>query len=152
MNELSDEATRTLLSSGWKLGRLVDTSNWRAQLEGAGISMHKAAEDFLAEFGGLSFADGGDGVSAAREPFEIDPSLCDGEEDRFVGWGALAGVSLVPIGEVDGGRCFLGIDESGVIYLVSDWLGHLGVGISGLEDLIIGIAPRTLYGHFPRSR
>lgn len=114
--------------------------------------MHKAAEDFLSEFGGLSFADGGDGISAAREPFEIDPSLCDGEEDRFIGWGDLIGVSLVPIGELAGGRCFLGIDESGVIYLVADWLAHLGAGLAGLEDLIVGIASKTLYESYPRSR
>ncbi|WP_329788042.1 SUKH-3 domain-containing protein [Lentzea sp. DG1S-22] len=149
MSDLSDTAKTALLSSGWKPGRRVDISHWRVQLKDAGITMHKAAENFLAEFGGLRFAHGGTGISSARESFEIDPSLCDGEEGRFVGWGKLIGVSLVPIGELDGGRCFLGMDESGIIYLVADWLGHIGSGLAGLDGLIVGVDSETLYDHYP---
>ncbi len=110
--------------------------------------MHEAAEKFLAEFGGLTFEYGGPGISRAREPFELDPLLGLGEEDRFREWGELIGASLFPIGELDQGRYFLGLDGAGEIYLVADWLARFGAGMSGVESLILGVAPEVLYDRF----
>lgn len=151
MSELSKEAERTLLRSGWLPGRFVDPSAWRTRLEDAGFVIHEAAERFLSEFGGLAFEFGGDGISRAREAFELDPLLALGEDDRFNEWGELIGVSLAPIGELDNGRYFLGLDESETVYLVADWLAQFGVGLAGLENLILGVAPETLYDHYPQS-
>jgi hypothetical protein len=40
--------------------------------------------DFLVEFGGLDVRISGTGITRAREPFDLDPVLCSGNEDRFV--------------------------------------------------------------------
>ncbi len=112
--------------------------------------MHEAAEGFLSEFGGLSFEYGGDGISRARESFEFDPLLGLGEDDRFGEWGELIGRRLFPIGELDQGRYFLGLDEAATIYLVADWLGQFGVGLDGMESLILGVAPQVLYDCYPK--
>ncbi len=138
------EVERILRGAGWEPGRHVDTSTWRHLLEGDGFVMHEAAERFLGEFGGLSVEYGGAGISRAREPFEFDPLLGLGEDDRFSEWGEVIGKSLFPIGELDRGRFFLGIDEAGAIYLVADRLARFGAGDTGIEHLVLGVAPEWL--------
>ncbi len=64
----------------------------------------RPAVGFLREFGGLHIRIGGPGVTRAKEPFELDPSLCEGEEGRFIGWSRCIGCELFPVGELDGGR------------------------------------------------
>jgi hypothetical protein len=103
--------------------------------------MHPAAEAFLSEFGGLNVDIRGAGRTKAREPFELDPSLCSGEDDRFLEWGSDLGRSLYPLGELDRGRFFLGMDEHAVIYLVEAWLASFGPGDHGLSALCEGIRP-----------
>jgi hypothetical protein len=88
--------------------------------------LHDAAEAFLQEFGGLTVNVSGPGISCARTPFELDPELAWGEDDRFTEWGEAIGRHLCPLGELDHGRFFLGIDEVGVIYLVETWVASFG--------------------------
>lgn len=107
--------------------------------------MHDAAERFLAEFGGLTFDLSGPGLSMARQPFELDPLLCLGEDDRFAEWGEVIGRSLFPLGELDKGRFFLGIDETGEVYLIETWLASFGPARDAIGNLILGIAPETRY-------
>jgi len=135
------EVDQVLRSAGWRPGRAVDTAGWRAMFEHRGLSMHAAADAFLREFGGLTVNIGGPGISAAREPFDLDPSLCDGEEDRFSEWGEWIGRSLYPLGELDHGRFFLGIDESSEIYLVATWVSSFGRMPDALENLVLGVRP-----------
>jgi SUKH-3 immunity protein len=150
MNDFSAETERVLISAGWQPGRKVDTGKWRERLGASGdVTMHEAAERFLAEFGGLTFAHGGAGVSRAREPFELNPLLALGEEERFAEWGDLIGKSLFPLGELDEGRYFLGIDEDGAVYLVADWLACFGANRDAVENLILGVQPETIYDHYP---
>ncbi|SDL27049.1 SUKH-3 immunity protein [Lentzea albidocapillata subsp. violacea] len=104
--------------------------------------MHRAAAEFLVEFGGPNVEIDGPGSSSAREPFELDPGLCVGEEDRFAGWGADVGCSLFPIRELDQGRFFLGISEVGEVFLVETWVATFGVGDAALESLILGVVPQ----------
>jgi|SRR4051794_9349168 hypothetical protein len=106
--------------------------------------MHAAAEEFLGEFGGLEVGISGPGISTVREPFEFNPSDLYGEEGRFADWGARLGRSLFPIGELDGGRFFLGISEVGEILLVETWVAGFGVGDAALENLILGVEPEEL--------
>jgi hypothetical protein len=118
MAELSPESQTVLRDAGWYPGRQVDISTWMARLEAGGVVAHDAARSFLAEFGGLTVDISGPGVNRMREPFELDPLLCSGEEDRFLEWSADIECSLFPIGVLDMGRYFLGIDEEGEVYLV----------------------------------
>lgn len=106
--------------------------------------MHATALSFLAEFGGLSFDVPGPRVTSAREPFELNPLFCLGEDDRFHEWGREIGRKVSPIGELDNGRFFLGLDEVGFIYLVADWLGRFGSGYEGVRHLALGYAPETV--------
>ena len=126
---------RALRRAGWHPGRQVGTAVWRSALD---LDMHPAAERFLAEFGGLVLDLYGPGRTAAKEPFELDPALCAGEEGRFLDWSRLTGRSLYPLGELDHGRFFLGIDERSMLYLVIDWLAVFGAGDAGLIALCQG--------------
>ena len=136
------EVERVLRRSGWFPGRRVETARWRAMLDG--LDMHPAAEGFLSEFGGLSVDIHGPGRTAARTPFELDPSLCSGEEDRFREWGVAIERSLYPLGELDGGRFFLGMDDRGLICLVETWLAGYGPCDHGLIALCEGTMPTEL--------
>ncbi|MFD9565807.1 SUKH-3 domain-containing protein [Streptomyces sp. NPDC059994] len=144
MSTWSPEVLEVLEASGWTAGRRVDTAGWRSMFEGVGICMHAAAQEFLQEFGGLAVSHGGPGISRAREPFELDPELAWGEEDRFSQWSDVLGRELFPLGELDGGRFFLGIDENSEIYLVETWVASFGVMPRALENLILGVMPRTI--------
>ncbi|NBH11812.1 SUKH-3 domain-containing protein [Amycolatopsis sp. SID8362] len=145
MARFSQQTEHDLRAAGWEPGRRVDTTAWRNQLEATGeVHMHAAAEGFLGEFGGLKVKISGPGVSSAREPFEFNPGDLHGEEGRFAGWGARLGKSLFPIGELDGGRFFLGISELGEILLVETWVATFGIGDAALENLILGVKPDEL--------
>ncbi|RGC67841.1 hypothetical protein C5N14_16665 [Micromonospora sp. MW-13] len=137
------DVERALQRAGWFLERQVETSRWRAEL--IGLDMHPAAEAFLGEFGGLVVDAQGPGRTAARTPFELNPSLCVGEEDRFLAWGDETGRSLYPLGELDQGRFFLGMDDRGVILLVETWVAAFGPGDQGLIALCEGTMPTQLH-------
>ena len=71
----------------------------------------------------------------------FDPELCSGEGDRFLDWSEQLNRKIVPIGDLDLGRYFLGIDESGTIYLVETWVASFGATREALIKLIEGYAP-----------
>ncbi|MFH8698934.1 SUKH-3 domain-containing protein [Streptomyces chartreusis] len=144
MSEWSPEVLDVLETSGWTAGRRVDTAGWRSMFEAVGIVMHDAAEAFLQEFGGLSVSIGGPGINRAREPFELNPELAWGEDDRFFEWSASLGRRLFPLGELDGGRFLLGIDEDSEICLVETWVASFGPMPHALENLILGVKPRRI--------
>ncbi|MGK4582246.1 SUKH-3 domain-containing protein [Kitasatospora sp. HPMI-4] len=136
----SDEVERVLRAAGWEPGRNVSIEPWRRMFEGSNLHMHEAAEHFLSEFGGLTVNPDGPGISRAPTQFELDPGLADGEEERFSEWSEEIGETIVPIGELDRGRYFLGIDTSARIYIVTDWVSSFGEMPEAFEKLIIGIA------------
>lgn len=144
MTAFSREVEEELRAAGWEPERSVNAAEWLSTYELRGIVVHEAAKKFLAEFGGLKFLLSGPGVSSAREPFELDPMLCLGEEDRFSEWGADIGHSLFPIGELAEGRYFLGIDEEEAIYLVETWIASFGKMPEAMENLILGLQPVTI--------
>ncbi|MFG2281794.1 SUKH-3 domain-containing protein [Streptomyces asoensis] len=144
MSSWSPKVEAVLKASGWVPGRRVDTSRWRSLFESVGLSMHDAAQAFLQEFGGLTVNVSGPGISCARTPFELDPELAWGEEDRFAQWGEAIGRRLYPLGELDHGRFFLGIDEAGVVHLVETWVASFGPMPHAMENLVLGVAPRRI--------
>lgn len=86
----------------------------------------------------------GSGITCAREPFEFDPELAVGEEDRFAELSELFGRRFFPLGETGQGEFFLAIDEEGVVYLLAAWALRVGAGDSALEHLVTGVAPERL--------
>lgn len=134
-----DAVTHVLQEAGWGPGRWVDPEPWLSAFEGEGLQRHPAASAFLGEFGGLAVEISGTGVSRAREPFELDPMLCRWEGDRFAEWSETLGKSIFPVGELDHGRFFLGIDESSEIYLVETWVASFGRMPEAMIHLILGV-------------
>lgn len=130
----------------WAPGRKTNTEPWRIRFAEAGLDMHGAAASFLAEFGGLHVNVHGPGISVARTPFEFDPELLVGEEDRFIAWSEEIGRHIFPLGELDEGRHFLGIDEFSEIYLVETWVASFGQMPEAMANLVLGIMPRRLAG------
>ncbi|MFJ2748819.1 SUKH-3 domain-containing protein [Streptomyces sp. NPDC087297] len=137
----SAEVETVLRGAGWYPGRNVDTTVWRERLEADGFRIHSAAEDFLREFGGLTVVGGGSGITRAREPFELDPLLALGEDDRFGEWGEEIGHHLFPLGDLDHGHAFLGLDERGELYVVVNWLARFGRMPEAMENLVLGVMP-----------
>lgn len=137
----SAEVEVVLRGAGWYPGRSVDTTAWRVRLEADGFRIHAAAEEFLREFGGLTAAGGGSGITRAREPFELDPLLALGEDDRFGEWGEEIARCLFPLGELDHGHAFLGMDEQGELYVVANWLARFGRMPEAMENLLLGVMP-----------
>ncbi|MGW1910417.1 SUKH-3 domain-containing protein [Streptomyces sp. NPDC002076] len=135
----------TLRAAGWRPGRRVPVQLWREMLEATGlVRMHEAAELFLSEFGGLDVRISGPGIDVAKTPFHFDPEQVVGEEDRFADWSVTVGRDIFPIGELDEGRFFLGIDEGGEICLIETWVATFGRAQEALEKLVLGIAPRRI--------
>ncbi|TGN81517.1 hypothetical protein E5083_03100 [Streptomyces bauhiniae] len=144
MNDWTPEVAEVLETAGWQPGRRVDTGRWRSMFEPVGLAMHDAAETFLREFGGLTVHVTGPGITCARTPFELDPELAWGEEDRFLQWGEHLGRRLFPLGELDHGRFFLAIDEATEIHLVETWTASFGPAPQALKNLVLGVAPRRI--------
>ncbi|MEV6742354.1 SUKH-3 domain-containing protein [Streptomyces sp. NPDC051104] len=144
MSSWSPEVDEVLEASGWAPGRKVDAGRWRSMFEAVGLAMHDAAEAFLQEFGGLTVNVSRPGITCARTPFELDPELAFGEDDRFLEWGEAIGRRLFPLGELDHGRFFLAIDEVNEIYLVETWVASFGPMPQALENLVLGVAPHRI--------
>ncbi|MYS22381.1 SUKH-3 immunity protein [Streptomyces sp. DvalAA-14] len=135
----------TLRAAGWRPGRRFPIDRWRETLEKTGlVLMHDAAKAFLTEFGGLDIQISGPGISVAKTSFNFDLENVIGEEDRFADWSETIGHAIFPIGELDQGRFFLGIDENSEIYLVETCLATFGPARQALEKLILGIAPLSI--------
>ncbi|MFJ7497695.1 SUKH-3 domain-containing protein [Streptomyces sp. NPDC097727] len=146
MSDLNPVTQATLRSAGWFPGRRVDTSLWRVSFAKAELVMHPAAEEFLAEFGGLQVGSRGAGITRAREAFDLDPmNLWCSEEDRFAAWNEARGVMVFPVGELDHGHALLGIDEHGELYSVQPFrLATFGRLPAGLDGLVLGVMPHRV--------
>jgi hypothetical protein len=127
----------TLRSAGWTPTRCehAKVQRWRAALEQpGGFVMSHAAARVLAEFGGLRAEARGPGIECARGSFDLNPLLAEGEEDRFAAFAAFVEGPMFPLGELDGGHAFLGIDTTGAVFLVEGWLARLGDDIYAALD------------------
>lgn len=144
MARFSCETETALREAGWTPDRQVDISAWVAGWEKVGVSAHNAAQSFLREFGGLSVDISGPGITATRTPFELNPEECEGEADRFLDWSEDIGHSIFPIGIVDMGRYFLGIDENSGLYILELWVASYGQMPEAMDHLITGVRPEMI--------
>lgn len=151
MTQFLPETQAVLEEAGWTPDRHVDISAWVAQWEKARITAHDTAQRFLREFGGLSIDISGPGISVARAPFKLDPSECIGEDDRYLEWSEELDRSIFPIGILDMGRFYLGIDEYNEIYLIEMWVGSYGRMPEAMDNLITGVRPTVIRELHPAS-
>ncbi|WP_326681566.1 SUKH-3 domain-containing protein [Streptomyces sp. NBC_01237] len=144
MGIFSEEVNRVLREAGWTPDRQINAEPWLAAFESEGLQRNPVVSAFLAEFGGLAVHISGPGISRAREPFEFNPMLCLGEEDRFLEWGEEIKKSIFPVGVHDEGRFFLGIDECGELYLIETWVASFGRMPEAMGNLILGVQPSVI--------
>ncbi|WP_436771622.1 SUKH-3 domain-containing protein [Yinghuangia sp. YIM S09857] len=141
-HNFSDDLDHALRGIGWTPGRRVAPEQWLTSLESDGLRRHDAATEFLAEFGGLARPCSGPGITSAREAFDLNPALCEGEGGRFRDWSAHIDRVIFPVGEIENGRAFLGIDETSELYLVETCLASFDQMPYALEGLVLGYRPR----------
>lgn len=138
----SDFVIGVLRTSGWFPGRNIGDLllTWRRELSDSdGFEMFPQAEAALSEFGGLIVNQSGAGVTCAREPFSLIPTLAIYEGDRFAEFSDSLGMKLYPLGEVSSGNYFLSMGEDGRVFLIMQDIQMLGENIErALESLIIG--------------
>jgi len=144
MGRFTSDVESALREAGWRAGRNTDAEFWIDHFEEAGCLATDEAVDFLVEFGGLDFLLAGRGIDRAREPFDLDPILCDGNVDRFLDWGRKIERSLFPIGAMSRDYASLGIDEFSEIYLIEDRISSFGRMPQAMESLILGKMPVCL--------
>lgn len=149
MARFSAQAENSLRRAGWYSGRHVPdlVTSWKETLlRSDGLEMFPSAESALLEFGGLKFDEQGPGVTCARSPFALDPTLLIHESDRFEDFVSVLNTNLYPLGEADGGLCFVVIGENGHIYLLEqDEVMLIGRDMEdGLESLLIGRLGETI--------
>lgn len=146
MDTLHHRTRRVLGKAGWHPGRAVDLTGWESALVADGFPpLHDVARAFLAEFGGLFVPDKGWGVTRRREQFDLDPTTCLGEADRFADWSDTIGRPIAPVGELAGndhGVCWLGLDAEGELFTVVDGLATFGALPAALDRLALGHMPR----------
>ena len=139
----SQFSKKVLEDSGWYEGRCVRDlfDKWMSDPDIKNkFTIFPIAEKVLLEFGGIHIDQHGPGISCARSPFEIDPTLCIGEDDRFDEFGEEIKSRLFPLGEAVGGHLFLAIDESGRVFLLmQEIMFEANSFDEALENLIQGI-------------
>ncbi|HET6948786.1 MAG TPA: SUKH-3 domain-containing protein [Acidimicrobiales bacterium] len=140
MTRFTPAVSEALEAAGWSPGRRLPDEQIRAWSDGLpGFAMFPAAEAALREFGGLAVDQHGPGIDRAREPFELDPLLAWGEEDRFELFADEYGVTLFPLGEAAGSHYFLAVDPGGRTFLVMDDIQLIAESFDdALESLILG--------------
>ena len=138
---MDTETTNILAGAGWSAQYQLSSETliaWRNRL--AGFSFHQAAKEALSEFGGLKVDMQGPGLTMARQPFQLDPTLACGEEDLFKHESERLGKPLFPLGEGEGGHYYLAIADDGCIYAIGfgciDLVGESIV--SAIENLVHG--------------
>ena len=151
MSRFPAEVEAVLKASGWSEGRQVPEASAEAiQLvcaqPGADGSQHvsfPAAEQALAEFGGVFVGQDEPGLELRRRPFAFDPTLAAATAATLADLSRLLGVRLFPLGIEGDGDAVLTIDEQGRIFAF-DHAGEWFLGPTldaALIVLITGASP-----------
>lgn len=141
MTRFSKHSERVLRKAGWYPGRQVPelVSTWKNHPYIADLEMFETAERFLLEFGGIKVTQSGPGVTLARSPFKIDPTVAYYERELFEKFGRMVDTRLYPLGEAADRWYYLAIGENGrVYYVMEDVLLAGDTEDEALENLLIG--------------
>lgn len=149
-----DDVTETLRCAGWEPEQhdAQQAHTWSEQLsayrgaDGHRHTVHPAAVQVWARFGGLSVRVGGPGEEQARTGFRIDPLIGLHLPRTFVDFGRALGTDVCPLGEESTGNALLAIDAWARVHSLDhtgEWL--LGVDIAeAISTLLLGRIPRRL--------
>lgn len=141
-NLLPLEVQSFLRSGGWAPSRSARSlvSRWKQDFfENGEFYLSPLAEGILLELGGLSFDQSGPGETVARSSFFFDPTVAEGESDRFADFEKVIGARLCPVGEADDGYSYLAVAEDGRMLCLMDDGWIIGKSIEeGLVALVVG--------------
>ncbi|MDN3024790.1 SUKH-3 domain-containing protein [Streptomyces sp. S.PB5] len=116
-----EETDRVLRAAGWYPGRSVPTATWESVLLLHGeFEIHEAARRFLAEFGGVGVPFREPWDSMPWGEFRLDPLMALWDDEIFDDLSEQAGTYLYPVGMVDRRNQYLGIAETGEVYVGMD--------------------------------
>jgi hypothetical protein len=138
----SAETDRSLRLAGWHPGRRVSTEEWERILKEGDedFVIHDAARGFLREFGGLAVDQKGPGITMARSPFRLDPTVAKWDYEIFEMLSEEAEAYLYPIGDAARGNNYLGMSPSGAVYWGMDDVRLLAeTADEALDKLVQGI-------------
>ncbi|WP_419995878.1 SUKH-3 domain-containing protein [Streptomyces boninensis] len=116
------EAERRLREVGWHPGRSLSTADWEHVLREQGhFAIHPAAQQFLAEFGGLTLTRVFEGSIApvSAETF-FDPTLAKWDQEIFEDLSEGAGAEPYSIGMKNNRNAYLGMTTTGAVYYGMD--------------------------------
>ncbi len=115
----------------------------RSSVEGLQHAFFPAAEDALAEFGGVRAEPTGPGAEVAASGFTVDPTRVVHTHATLAAFGGALGAPLFPLGEEDGSGALLAIDENGRVFVL-DHTAEWFLGTSPAEawsTLLLGRRP-----------
>lgn len=113
---VNDRQDEILKENGWRIPDVAEVNEIVAELRRRGFSVHQAAQDFFAKFGGFSAKF----ESRAHEGLDwfdfdvLNRGFFDVED--VADYGGALGKILCPIGQARRGHLSLVIDEDGAVY------------------------------------
>lgn len=151
MSRFPAEVEAVLKASGWYEGRQVPEASAEAiqivsaqpGADGSRQVPFPAAEQALAEFGGVFVLQDEPGLELRRRPFALDPTLAAATAATLADLSRLLGVRLFPLGVEGDGDAVLTIDEQGRVFAF-DHAGEWFLGPTldaALTLLITGASP-----------
>ena len=146
-SELSADARGLLAAEGWspRQDRRDYAREVLAEIAADGFSVVPGLESALAHFGGVTVQPEGPGIEVGRMSIEFDARLALGEADRFSEFEEAMGISLSPLGEVEGGMAFLALGSDGGLYFLFQDAWRAGQSLEqGIDAIITGRASSKL--------
>jgi hypothetical protein len=141
------EAEDSLQAAGWFPGRRLDPEILAAMRSaiarqsgryGGRLTVFPAAEEALAEFGGLVIGGDRAGIEVSPRPFALDPTLVAHQVETLLDVGRALGVRVCPLGVEGLDEAVLAITEPGAVLAIDpigEWL--LGNTIDEALDLLV---------------
>lgn len=139
----------SLLKAGWTPGRRAEllVSKWEIQFFQKGeFVLSPVAREVLLELGGLRFQQDGPGEEVALGSFYFDPTVAEGESDRFANFESTIGARLCPVGEAHDRYTYMAVAEDGRVMCLMDDGWIIGKNIEeALSSLILGRIGEPVY-------
>lgn len=155
ISRFTPEVEDSLQAAGWFPGRRLDPEVLAAMRSaisrqsnryGGRLAVFPAAEEVLAEFGGLVIGGDRPGVDVNPRPFALDPTLVAHQVETLLDVGRALGVRVCPLGVEGLDEAVLAITEPGAVLAIDpigEWL--LGNTIDeALDVLVTGNAARPM--------
>lgn len=136
MEDVSKRMSECLNRSGWYPNRTIDATTFVVSLNSAGFVVHKAAEDFLTEYGGLRIKYPHAKVTDMEDEMHFDPLIVITHITAAAvnEYAKVLDRKLCPIGEAARGYLTLMMDETGKVYGSYDEF-FASIGSSGADAI-----------------